>query len=341
MARKKKHICAECGESFNHGIGLRKHQRQTQHKGSKIVDEGDEEAETPAAPAAAPEPVTEAEAEAAPEPEEEKPARKRRSRREAREEPPPEVDEEENEITVAVNQRLDADDQTAAVSKPSRTATATSTATQVHTPDLDPAQFEETSRFQHNKQKLSVVSRGLRVLFAYRARTAGDQLKQRAVDGVNIFTEAVKLAASLICLVGIPLLILWWWRANHKVPDVPVQLPSSFTFEDAPLAARSALLRYLDNVAKGDFEQAYSALSTSWQQELPPTEFKNAFLDISDLRWAVNEQKLLSNGVAEVSVILAFQEGGVSQRFRGQFRLVQEGQAWKVDRAQLSADGKN
>ncbi len=202
-------------------------------------------------------------------------------------------------------------------------------------------QYEETTRFQHNRQKLSVVSRGLRILFAYRARSAGDQLKQKAVDGVNIFTEAIKLAAALLCLLGIPTLIFFWWKANHETPAVPVAPPSSFTFEDGPLAARSALLRYLDNVGKGNFEQAYSSLSTSWQQELPPTDFAHAFLDISDLRWAVNEQKLLSNGTAEVSVILAFQEGGVSQRFRGRFRLVQEGQSWRIDRAQLSPDGKN
>lgn len=33
---KKRHHCMECGEVFNHGIGLRKHQRQTGHKGSRL-----------------------------------------------------------------------------------------------------------------------------------------------------------------------------------------------------------------------------------------------------------------------------------------------------------------
>lgn len=36
--RKKKHVCKECGETFNHGIGLRKHQRQTSHKGIEVVE---------------------------------------------------------------------------------------------------------------------------------------------------------------------------------------------------------------------------------------------------------------------------------------------------------------
>lgn len=37
MARKRNiHTCAKCGESFNHGIGLRKHQRVSGHKGSKV-----------------------------------------------------------------------------------------------------------------------------------------------------------------------------------------------------------------------------------------------------------------------------------------------------------------
>ena len=36
---KKRHHCLECGEVFNHGIGLRKHQRQSGHKGSQVVQD--------------------------------------------------------------------------------------------------------------------------------------------------------------------------------------------------------------------------------------------------------------------------------------------------------------
>jgi prolyl oligopeptidase len=36
--KRKQHVCNECEERFHHGIGLRKHQRQTQHKGSRIVE---------------------------------------------------------------------------------------------------------------------------------------------------------------------------------------------------------------------------------------------------------------------------------------------------------------
>lgn len=36
--RKKHHVCTECHMRFNHGIGLRKHQRQSGHQGSSIED---------------------------------------------------------------------------------------------------------------------------------------------------------------------------------------------------------------------------------------------------------------------------------------------------------------
>ena len=37
MARARKiHTCLECGETFNHGIGLRKHQRHTGHRRSVV-----------------------------------------------------------------------------------------------------------------------------------------------------------------------------------------------------------------------------------------------------------------------------------------------------------------
>jgi flagellar biosynthesis component FlhA len=39
MERKKQeHRCKECGEAFNHGVGLRRHQKQTGHKGSDIAE---------------------------------------------------------------------------------------------------------------------------------------------------------------------------------------------------------------------------------------------------------------------------------------------------------------
>lgn len=38
--KRKRHCCMECNESFNHGIGLRKHQRLTGHTGSRIEEVG-------------------------------------------------------------------------------------------------------------------------------------------------------------------------------------------------------------------------------------------------------------------------------------------------------------
>jgi len=34
--RRKQHVCDQCGEAFNHGIGIRKHQRATGHKGIEV-----------------------------------------------------------------------------------------------------------------------------------------------------------------------------------------------------------------------------------------------------------------------------------------------------------------
>jgi flagellar motor switch protein FliG len=41
--RKRIHICKECGDTFAHGIGLRKHQRRLGHKGSSAIQHGDPE----------------------------------------------------------------------------------------------------------------------------------------------------------------------------------------------------------------------------------------------------------------------------------------------------------
>lgn len=324
--KKKKHICAQCGESFNHGLGLRKHQRATKCEGSRIVEEGSEEEAAALAAAGGGAPAEEA----APPP-------KKRASRSRKPAPEVEADEEENEATVAVNERLDASEQTVAVPRPGTKRSKAPTAAH-SAPVLEESQ-DGTSRFQHNRQKLSLVSRGLRILFAYRARSAGHQIKQSAVSGVNIFTEALKLAAALICLIGIPTLVFFWWNSHRKAQIQAPPPPTSFTFEDGPLAARSALLRYLDNVGKRNWNEAFGLLSNSWQKELGPAEFQNSFLDITDVRWAVNDQKLLPNGMAEVSVVLAFREAGQAQRFLGRFRLVQEGDNWKIDRAELSAEG--
>lgn len=327
--KKKQHICVECGESFNHGIGLRKHQRQTGHKGSRIAEEGDDGADggedAPAAaepePAAAapppppppkadpPPPVAEPEPELEPEPEPAVAAM-----------PTPVYDEDDDDRTVAVSRAQQAPHaqpyETAPVSRPMR---------------------PEPSSMQHTRQKIDLVGRGLKVIVSAKAKDAGQQLRQSARSGADIFTEAMKLAIALTCFLAIPTFLFFWWKSNQSHRQT-VRQPAVINPEDGSLAARSTLLKYLDHLGKKELEQAYLLLSPGWRAELSAENFRDAFLDIEDVRWAVNDQRLNPNGEADVLVRLAYQEGGKTRRFLGLFRLQKGTQGWRIDRAELSPD---
>ena len=335
---KKKHVCS-CGEEFNHGIGLRKHQRQTGHKGSSIVDDdgsgggGDEEGEgeaaaspSPPPPAPAPPPppppppVAKAPEPAPPPP---PPPKAAEPPPRAAAQPPPEEEFDEPDRTVPV-------------------ARAAARPVESEQPQQQawPLEYGEgPSRFQHNRQKLSLVSRGLRVLVSYRARSAGDQLKRSARSGADIFAEAFKIALALLLLIAIPAGVLWWWVTQRKDTPPPVDVPNTFTFDQGAPAARSAVLQYLDGLSKQRWNEAYDKLSSDWKQHLDPAAFQQAFTGISDVRWRIDDQKLLPGGDAEVRLLLAYQEDGRARKFQGRFRLVQQGQVWKLDRLELTNAG--
>lgn len=311
---KKKHICVECGESFNHGIGLRKHQRQSGHKGSRIEEEG---AEPPAPPPPEPEPEPEVEPEPESEPEE------------------PSVETEEPEYD-------DDDDQTVVVSRRSApTARRVGSARSSPPPPTPIGQAEmasnEPSRIQETKTKLNLVSRGMKVVLSAKAKDAGRQFKQSARSGADIFQEALKLAVALSLLIVIPTLVFFWWRAQNPTAQPQNSQTEVFSIEDGSRAARSSLLRYLDHLKKQEWEEAYSYLSSDWRSEFAFASFKDAFLDIEDLRWAVGDQRLLADGQAEVTVRLAFREGGRPRNFVGRFRMLKGTQQWRIDRAELSS----
>ena len=191
MARKKKkHICAECGEEFKHGIGLRKHQRQTGHKGSRI-----EEAGAPPPPPPAEEPAP-AEAPAAEEPAP-KPRRRKRAQ-EAAPEPAPSPEPVADEPVAAADPEPEDDDRTVAVSRPSspdQTVAVSRPSQPMPSQQVGPG----PTKMQHTKQKLNLVSRGLKVALSHRAKGAGQQLKRSAKSGADIFKEALKLAIALTC----------------------------------------------------------------------------------------------------------------------------------------------
>ena len=345
MARKKKkHICAECGETFNHGIGLRKHQRQTSHKGSRIEEEGDSPpAEAPpAAPEPAPEPPPAAAQppvqEAAPEPPPAtRPARPSRRRRgaaaEAPAEPAPAPPEEAPPAPPPV---ADEQDQTVAVQRPSFEDGGQTVATPQ--PDFSQQYGPAPTRKEHRQQKLRLVGSGLKVVLSHRAKDASKQLKQSARSGADIFTEALKLAVALVCFLAIPTIVFFWWKSHNPTQRPASSDPAVFSFDNGALAARSVLLKYLDHLGKGQLNDAYSLLSAEWQTDLSPASFNDAFLDIEDVRWAVSDQRLNPNGDADVLVRLAFREGGKNRRFVGRFRLRKSTQGWRIDRAELSPD---
>lgn len=327
MARKKKkHICAECGETFNHGIGLRKHQRQTGHKGSRI-----EEAGAPPAEKAAPPPQ-----EAAPEPAPQAPAAE--AAPQAAPTPAPEAPAvEAPPAAAAVPPPAHTDeDQTVAVSRPSAIPSAAPEAAPVQ-PGGTPG-YAQSSKMSHTKQKLSLVGRGLKVVLSHRAKGAGQQLKKSARSSADIFREALKLAVALICFLAIPTFVFFWWKSYHQGPNRGPNRPAVFSFDDGALAARTTLLRYLDHLGKHEWDSAYSLLSPGWRRDLDRASFQDAFLDIEDVRWAVSDQRLNPSGEADVLVRLAFVEGGKRKRFLGRFRLLKSTSGWRIDRAELSPD---
>lgn len=336
MARKKKkHICAECGETFNHGIGLRKHQRQTGHKGSRIEEAG---APKPPPAQAEPEPVAAEPAAAAPPPAAEPapapaPAPEPEPQPAAAPEPEPApAPAAEPAPAAPPPAQADEDDQTVAVSRPIESAYPSSQ-------DTGTQQFSSPpTKKQDRQQKLRLVGSGLKVVLSHRAKGAGQQLKKSARSGADIFTEALKLAVALVCFLAIPTIVFFWWKSHHHNPRVVSNEPGVFSFDNGALAARSVLLRYLDFLGKGQLDDAYALLSAEWRNDLPPATFKDAFLDIEDVRWAVSDQRLNSNGDADVLVRLAFREGGKSRRFVGRFRLRKSTQGWRIDRAELSPD---
>lgn len=334
--KKKQHICAECGEAFNHGIGLRKHQRQTGHKGSQIEDEGDA-----APPAAAPPPQATPPTPAAPPPPAVAPPVA----------PPPVEVQRAPEVVAAPvvepipqavvqqEQVYEDDDQTVAVQRPSLGHSYHQESVPVH---HDPYEtYEQRSgptKMEDRKQKLNLVSSGLKVVISAKAKNASKQLKVSARSGADIFTEALKLAVALVCFLLIPTIIFFWWK-SYKQGHPDTNQTQLFTIENPEVAARSTLLKYLDHLKKEEWDQAYSLLSPSWQSELDLPSFQDAFLDIEDVRWAVSDPTLNPEGGADVMLRLTYREGGRPKAFIGRFRLHNGSQGWRIDRAELSTDG--
>lgn len=163
-------------------------------------------------------------------------------------------------------------------------------------------------------------------------------MKASAQSSADIFTEASKIALALLLILAVPATAFWWWWHSRQAPPPAAKVANSFNVAEGAKAARAAVLLYLDALAKERPDEAYSHLSQGWRSELSAQSFRQSLEGISEVRWAVNDQRLLSEGVAEVNLLLAFVEEGQSKKFRGRFRLTQEDKTWKVDRLDLSAE---
>lgn len=346
---KKKHICS-CGEEFNHGIGLRKHQRQTGHKGSNVVEVAEEDESPieaaaeratqpkpeppppppaaptpppppPAAPTPPPPPPT-APTPPPPPPAPQKTSVSSTSKPVAPASPPNEVaDDDESERTVAISRAMNAIQQKGALQEPASS---------------EPS--HHISAFEHNRQKLSLVGKGLTVIAQQRARNAGLHLKRSARSGADIFQEALKIAAAILLLLSIPAFTYWWWtnQQNPAVKANSAATNAAFSQNEAT-AARDVVLKYLDALAKKKDSNAYAELSLQWRSELSLASFQEALTNIQDIRWAIDEQKLIDNTTAEVGLRLAFLEAGKSKKFQARFRLTLHEGSWKIDRLELLA----
>jgi hypothetical protein len=204
---------------------------------------------------------------------------------------------------------------------------------------IDYAASPSPSKMRETKTKLTLVSKGVSRVISAKAVDAGQQAKKLGKDGADIFREALKLALALICLGAIPTAVFFWWKspAHNQQYQQPNQ-PQNFSFENGALKARSTLLEYLNHLGKGEMTEAYAMLTPEWQRDLSYSSFQDAFLDIEDVRWAVNDQRLNQDGQADVLVRLAYLEGGKQRRFVGRFRLTRGPQGWRIDRAELSPD---
>ncbi len=149
--------------------------------------------------------------------------------------------------------------------------------------------------------------------------------------------EASKIALALLLILAVPASIFWWWWHTRDVTPPPARVATTFSVDEGTKAARGSVLAYLDSLSKGRVDDAYSRLSRSWRSELSRESFHQDMKGISDVRWAINDQRLLSADLAEVTLILAYVEDGQAKKFHGRFRLTQEDETWKVDRLELSA----
>ena len=196
----------------------------------------------------------------------------------------------------------------------------------------------QSSKMRETKTKLALVSKGVSRVISAKAADAGHQAAKLSKDGADIFREALKLALALICFLAIPTVVFFWWKSYTPSQSQQPNQPQVFSFENGALAARSSLLKYLDHLGKGQLNEAYSLLTPGWQNDLTFASFKDAFLDIEDVRWAVSDQRLNQDGDADILVRLAYREGGKQRRFVGRFRLNRGPQGWRIDRAELSPD---
>lgn len=295
---RKKHVCS-CGASFSHGISLRRHQRVTGHEGSEVVVEGEE---------------AQAEAQAAA--------------------------EEEAPAALAAPAEQPAD---APIADDEEMVAPATAALRDHDEALEPftqivAPIEETRPSGPvvvvDFQKLFLIGQALHYLATDRLRVLG----QVAVEGGRTVTQAVKLAALLLAVLGLTLFGAGATRvmARSSAQAPPPALRTAGTAQpSAAMMARSAVLSFYREVDRANFEGAYDYLSVDWHRELSLGRFVAGFEGVSAVGCRIASQETVGPGLVRVDVVLDLLEHGTPKSYQGTYLVVQTSDGWRLDRGHL------
>ncbi|MCA9795827.1 MAG: hypothetical protein KC910_28665 [Candidatus Eremiobacteraeota bacterium] len=310
--KKNKHICGECGEEFPHAITLRRHQRKTGHKGSKVVEvaEGGDSGE---APKAAPPKAAPAARQAEPEPESE-----------------PEVVEAAEEHEEVEEEAIENGGY-----EEEEPAPEPVTARTVQVPRAQPA-APRRPRLQIDRKKLSFVGRAVQYLVAYRARKAEDWLKRSAQSTASVMSESLKLAGVLLIILSIPLLGWVAIRLHRSRPVAPPNYSAQAQVnQNQALEARGAVLGFYQAIDRGNFNVAYDLLSQGWRSELPYESFVAGFEQTRAVGCRIENHQTITENQVQVDFVVDMQEADEARTYRGSYLVVRTSSGWRIDSGEL------
>lgn len=322
MARKssKQHICEECGESFGHGISLRRHQRKTGHSGSRVVDEGDDapEPQPAAAQPAAPPPQPEPE----PAPPPPQPAAAQPAPQPAAQAPEPEPAPAAAPAAQAPTPEPEPEPEGAA-EEPT-----------VPSPTLPPAETAaKTARGPRiDTKKLSILGHGLSILAAHHAKRAKNWASDSAKSSAPVLKESVKLAAIILLALTIPVTGYLIYRGQHR----PIKEAPTYASQISQISeAKASVLRFYQAIDQGKLGEAYELLSRGWQKEISFEDFRDGFRNARAVGCRIENIAALDENQVQVEFALEMREDGTPKSYRGNYVVVRTSSGWRIDRGEI------